>query len=235
MRNLFSSFDPNSRIMFLSFSYKWLSILGILFILPQKFWIIKNQIIEGLNLVIKLLIAELEAIFGRLIIPGTLIIFLRYFFVVLGCNFLGLLPYVFTASRHLVFTLALSLPLWLGSIVWSIIHQFNNIAAHLVPLGTPTGLIPIIVLIETIRSIIRPATLAVRLAANIIAGHLLLTLLGRQGRLSLRPSNLLLIALLMLLVTLEIAVACIQSYVFIVLRSLYLSELRRVEFTKSFI
>ncbi|WP_431834057.1 F0F1 ATP synthase subunit A, partial [Escherichia coli] len=53
--------------------------------------------------------------------------------------------------------------------------------AHLVPQGTPPVLIPFIVCIETIRNIIRPGTLAVRLAANIIAGHLLLTLLGNTG------------------------------------------------------
>jgi F-type H+-transporting ATPase subunit a len=96
---------------------------------------------------------------------------------------MGLFPYVFTASRHLVFTLSLSLPLWLGTIIWSVVFQFNNIIAHLVPLGTPGALMPIIVLIESIRSVIRPFTLAIRLAANMIAGHLLLTLLGGQGQL----------------------------------------------------
>ena len=53
--------------------------------------------------------------------------------------------------------------------------------AHLVPLGTLGVLIPFMVLIETIRNVIRPGTFAVRLAANIIAGHLLLVLLGNQG------------------------------------------------------
>jgi F-type H+-transporting ATPase subunit a len=92
----------------------------------------------------------------------------------------------------------------------------------------------IIVLIETIRSIIRPATLAVRLAANIIAGHLLLALLGGQGRLSLSRANRLLAVALVLLIMLERAVACIKSYVFTILRSLYLNELIRNEFTKKF-
>jgi F-type H+-transporting ATPase subunit a len=93
-----------------------------------------------------------------------------------------------------------------------------------VPQGTPPVLIPFIVLIETISNIIRPGTLAVRLAANIIAGHLLITLLGRTG-----PSiNYYIISLLLItqiaLLILESAVAIIQSYVFAVLRTLYSRE-----------
>ena len=92
------------------------------------------------------------------------------------------------------------------------------------PLGTPYALIPFMVVIELIRSLIRPGTLAVRLAANIVAGHLLLTLLG-----SLAPqvNLIILIALLsglVLLITLECAVALIQSYVFSILITLYIEE-----------
>jgi F-type H+-transporting ATPase subunit a len=95
---------------------------------------------------------------------------------------------------------------------------------HLVPQGTPTVLIPFMVCTETIRNIIRPGTLAVRLTANIIAGHLLLTLLGNNGP-SLRYSLLrLLIVTQILLLILESAVAIIQSYVFAVLRTLYSRE-----------
>jgi len=83
---------------------------------------------------------------------------------------------------------------------------------------------PFIVLIETVRNIIRPGTLAVRLAANIIAGHLLLTLLGNTGpSLTLFLLNFLIISQVLLLL-LESAVAIIQSYVFAVLRTLYAGE-----------
>lgn len=176
---------------------------------------------------------ELKAVFSRALTPGSMIIFVAFFIYILLSNFLGLFPYVFTASRHLVFTLALSLPVWLGTIIWSIIFQFKRIMAHLVPLGTPVALMPVMVLIETVRSVIRPLTLGIRLAANIIAGHLLLTLLGGQGRF-----NLALVVVMVALVTLlilECAVACIQSYVFTILRSLYLNELVSVRFSKKFI
>jgi F-type H+-transporting ATPase subunit a len=96
--------------------------------------------------------------------------------------------------------------------------------AHLVPLGTPPVLIPFMVLIETVSNVIRPGTLAVRLAANMIAGHLLLVLLGNQGP-SLSSSLLrILLVTQILLLTLESAVAIIQSYVFAVLATLYSRE-----------
>jgi F-type H+-transporting ATPase subunit a len=93
-----------------------------------------------------------------------------------------------------------------------------------VPQGTPPALISFMVIIETVRNIIRPGTLAIRLSANIIAGHLLLTLLGNQtaASRSLILSGLLITQILLLV--LESAVSIIQAYVFIVLSSLYSRE-----------
>jgi F-type H+-transporting ATPase subunit a len=96
--------------------------------------------------------------------------------------------------------------------------------AHCVPLGTPPVLIPFMVLIETISNLIRPGTLAVRLAANIIAGHLLLVLLGNQGPNLTSAFLTVLIVTQILLLVLESAVAVIQSYVFAVLATLYSRE-----------
>jgi F-type H+-transporting ATPase subunit a len=94
----------------------------------------------------------------------------------------------------------------------------------LVPQGTPSVLIPFIVCIETIRNIIRPGTLAVRLTANIIAGHLLITLLGNTGNsLSYFLLSFLIIGQIALLI-LESAVAIIQAYVFAILSTLYSRE-----------
>lgn len=114
--------------------------------------------------------------------------------------------------------------------MWSTVFQLNSLIAHLVPIGTPVALMPVIVIIETVRSIIRPLTLSIRLAANIIAGHLLLTLLGSQGpNLSGLMLRFLFVGLVLLLL-LEVAVACIQSYVFTILSSLYLNELISAKF-----
>lgn len=93
------------------------------------------------------------------------------------------------------------------------------------PQRTPNLLIPFIVLIESVRNIIRPLTLAVRLIANMVAGHLLIALLGNQTAVS---SGFILMGLLLtqiLLLVLESAVAFIQSYVFAVLSTLYSREI----------
>jgi len=97
--------------------------------------------------------------------------------------------------------------------------------AHLVPQSTPGALMPFMVVIETIRNIIRPLTLAVRLMANIVAGHLLITLLGNQTTLTSGLIFLSLILTQIILLTLESAVAIIQSYVFAVLSTLYAREI----------
>ena len=178
------------------------------------------------------LLTELRAVLGALISPGTYLLFVGVFMFIIFTNFLGLLPYVFTASRHLRFTLRLALPLWLGKMVVRVVKQLNYNLAHLVPEGTPGALMPVMVIIETVRLVIRPGTLAVRLAANMVAGHLLLVLLGGQG-----PSlgGVVLGGLvvgLTLLVVLECAVACIQAYVFTILRSLYLAEHRSLNVSK---
>merc|ERR1712037_811528 len=79
---------------------------------------------------------------------------------------MGLAPYIFTSSSHISFTLTLAMPIRLGRIVFSIKNQYNNLFAHLVPRGTPVALMPVIVIIETVRNVIRPGTLSIRLAAN---------------------------------------------------------------------
>jgi F-type H+-transporting ATPase subunit a len=193
---------------------------------------VSSQIEKTVNIISAYLEAELGAVFGALVIPGTLSVFVTFFIFIVFSNFIGLCPYVFTSSRHLSITLTLALPLWLGRILQSLGFQFNRLIAHLVPSGTPGALIPIIVIIERVRNIIRPGTLAIRLAANMVAGHLLLTLLGGQGPNVRGLVFLCLIVALILLLILEVAVACIQAYVFTVLSSLYLNELRRSSFNK---
>jgi len=160
-------------------------------------------------------------------IYGRYQIFISIFILILINNFLGIFPYIFTATRHLVFTLTFSLILWVSFITFGWLNFTNVIFSNLVPTGTPAALMPFIVCIETIRNVIRSGTLAVRLTANIISGHLLLTLIGNQGNSSSLFVCITLIILQIVLLTLEFSVSIIQAYVFRVLSALYSGETTR--------
>nr|YP_010414549.1 ATP synthase F0 subunit 6 [Austrogymnocnemia maculata]URT60715.1 ATP synthase F0 subunit 6 [Austrogymnocnemia maculata] len=222
MSNLFSMFDPSTNIMNLSLN--WLSTMLGLLILPNMYWLIPSRFnILWFN-ILSTLHKEFKTLIGSPTSYGSTFIFVSLFSFIMFNNFMGLFPYVFTSTSHLAMTLALALPLWFSFILYGWINHTTHMFAHLVPQGTPPVLMPFMVCIETISNLIRPGTLAVRLAANMIAGHLLLTLLGSTGpSMSLIMINLLLITQFALL-TLEAAVAIIQSYVFAVLSTLYSSE-----------
>jgi len=231
MGDLFSTFNPQTTV-FLTFGGNWIAALAPLIILPQGFWLIRRRYQKIFSNITNYLINEIRAAMNN-IVPRTLLCPLAFFFIIISINFIGLFPYVFTPSSHPRFTLALALPLWIGSVIYRLINQFNHNIAHLVPEGTPRALIPLIVIIETIRLFVRPVALAVRLAANIVAGHLLLVLLGGQGPSA--PAIVLsgLIIAIVLLATLECAVACIQAYVFTILRSLYLNDHTSLKLNKT--
>ena len=220
--NLFSVFDPSSSIFNLSLN--WIrTFLGLLLI-PSAYWLIPSRWHIFWNSILITLHKEFKTLLGPSGHSGSTFIFVSLFSLILFNNFIGLFPYIFTRTSHLTLTLTLALPLWLCFILYGWINHTQHIFAHLVPQGTPAVLIPFMVCIETISNIIRPGTLAVRLAANIIAGHLLLTLLGNTGpSISYAIVSLLLIGQIALLV-LESAVAIIQSYVFAVLSTLYSRE-----------
>nr|WNH21600.1 ATP synthase F0 subunit 6 [Eucinostomus jonesii] len=142
-------------------------------------------------------------------------------------NLLGLLPYTFTPTTQLSVSLGFAGPLWLATVIVGLQKDPVSAVAHLVPEGAPTPLIPLLIVIETISLLIRPIALAVRLMANLTAGHLLLQLSATATLALLKifpPLALMTASLLALLTILELAVAVIQAYVFTLLVSLYLQE-----------
>nr|YP_011015279.1 ATP synthase F0 subunit 6 [Athousius wudanganus]UBS91001.1 ATP synthase F0 subunit 6 [Athousius wudanganus] len=221
MTNLFSTFDPSTST---NISLNWLSsILGLLF-LPSMFWLIPSRINYMWIKITSTLHNEFKILLKINKMKGSTLIFISLFSFILFNNFLSLFPYIFSSTSHLTLTLSLALPLWTSFMIYGWINNTMHMFAHLVPQGTPPVLMPFMVCIETISNIIRPGTLAIRLTANMIAGHLLLTLLGNTGNsMSIIMINILLITQLLLLI-LESAVAIIQSYVFSILSTLYSSE-----------
>nr|YP_002364619.1 ATP synthase F0 subunit 6 [Aegotheles cristatus]ABY26875.1 ATP synthase F0 subunit 6 [Aegotheles cristatus] len=147
--------------------------------------------------------------------------------LLLMINLLGLLPYTFTPTTQLSMNMALAFPLWLATLLTGLRNQPSMSLGHLLPEGTPTPLIPALILIETTSLLIRPLALGVRLTANLTAGHLLIQLISTAtaALLPIMPTvSILTVSILLLLTILEVAVAMIQAYVFVLLLSLYLQE-----------
>nr|YP_009655013.1 ATP synthase F0 subunit 6 [Rhyzopertha dominica]QCI56360.1 ATP synthase F0 subunit 6 [Rhyzopertha dominica] len=218
MSNLFSSFDPSTQIL----SLNWLSSLIILMIMPMNFWLIPSRMSLLWMKISKKLHNEFKILIGKN--NGSSLMFTSLLLLIMINNFMGLFPYIFTSTSHLTMTLTLALPLWTSFMIYGWFNNTISMLAHLVPQGTPPILMPFMVCIETISNIIRPGALAIRLTANMIAGHLLLTLLGNTGAgISSILVSILILTQILLLV-LESAVAIIQSYVFAILSTLYSSE-----------
>nr|YP_010265404.1 ATP synthase F0 subunit 6 [Cyphoderus aff. similis]UIR97916.1 ATP synthase F0 subunit 6 [Cyphoderus aff. similis] len=222
MTNLFSVFDPSANF---NISLNWFSAyMFIIFAIPT-FWLVNNKHNLIINSTLMTLHKEFKMLLGPMSNKGSTIMFTTLLTFILVNNFLGLFPYIFTSSSHITMTLTLALPLWVSFMLYGWINMTNHMFTHLVPQSTPSALMPFMVLIESISNVIRPLTLSVRLMANMVAGHLLMTLLGNQTA---TASNIILASLLVtqiLLLTLESAVALIQSYVFAVLTTLYSSEI----------
>nr|YP_010165974.1 ATP synthase F0 subunit 6 [Stictocephala bisonia]QRV59921.1 ATP synthase F0 subunit 6 [Stictocephala bisonia] len=215
MMNLFSTFDPSTGMM----SLNWISSTLFLVLINYSFWAVKNNfscLMEKISLSLE------KELFMIMPYSGSTLIYMSLFFMIMFNNTTGLLPYIFTSPSHLVFSLSLALPLWVTLMTYGWMKKYNKMFVHLVPLGTPTILMPFMIIIETISNLIRPSSLAVRLTANMIAGHLIMSLLGSDLS---TIMMIMLISIFMILMMFELAVAIIQSYVFMTLMTLYSSEI----------
>jgi len=220
--SLFSIFDTQSA---LRLPLNWRGLILIFILTPVRVWGVKSNLslsMKNLALFVK---AEFFAVSQPFTTQGNLLLRLSLFLTVVLINFTGLLPYVLPLSGHLPLAFSLAFPLWVGHVLHSWCTQPQSMLAHLVPVGSPGPLIPFMVLIELVRSLIRPITLSVRLVANIVAGHLLLTLLRSSITPCVGPIVIrVVLCSLVGLRCLETAVAGIQAYVFSVLSTLYVGE-----------
>nr|APU89533.1 ATP synthase subunit 6 [Porcellio dilatatus dilatatus] len=220
MTNLFSVFDPASG---LGLSLNWVALSLGLLVYPLAKWSVSSRAMEFTATIYSLLYKEVGPLLSS---KGKILalIFTSMFFFIFWMNLMGLIPYIFTPTSHLAVTLSLALPLWLSYFTYGWVKNLSWMLAHLMPQGTPLVLMPFMVIIESVSSMIRPFTLAVRLMANMIAGHLLLTLISGSVQVLVVSSLVCISVFQILLVVLEVAVAAIQAYVLVVLSVLYASE-----------
>jgi F-type H+-transporting ATPase subunit a len=145
-------------------------------------------------------------------------------------NFIGLIPYSFATTAHVALALALSFSIVLGATILGFKEHGIKFFSLFVPVGTPLGLVPLLVLIEFITYLARNVSLGLRLGANIAAGHMLLIILSGFTY-TIMTSGILFFIVGLLPLTfiiaftgLEFAIAIIQSQVFVVLTCSYIKD-----------
>nr|ALO64742.1 ATP synthase F0 subunit 6 [Lasioglossum minutissimum] len=218
MSNLFSIFDPSTN-NFLSLN--WLIMFMPLFLFNWSYWLYPSRLSMFWFLMYNKIFQEFLKL-SKKKFTSNIIIFLSIMMMFMILNLLSLMPYIFTPSSHMSINLSLSLSLWISFMLYGWLINTNKMFTHLLPLNTPSLLMVFMILIETVSNFIRPWTLAIRLSANMLAGHLLLSLLG--STLESMPYMILLFLVQNLLLILEISVSIIQSYVFAILILLYFNE-----------
>lgn len=199
------------------------------FFKPTLMIISKNMYQYFLVLIYKVFKEELKQTLKiKEISSGYITSIISLFFVILFLNIIGLIPYCFSPTVHISMTIGLSMTIVIGSTLLAIIKFKDNYFANFTPSGAPIALAPFLVIIESVSHIAKVVSLGVRLAANITAGHLLLSIFSTFGSKILASSWFIFTvfpgSILIFVIVLEFAVAFIQAYVFVLLTVIYISE-----------
>nr|AAG52656.1 ATP synthase 6 [Heterodoxus macropus] len=213
--SLLSIFDPCSSILNI-FNFNWMVMSLCLLIPLNSFWKVPSILLTFFDYMKNLM----KSMFTNKVNFQISSIF----FLILVFNILGIFCFTFSVTSHLVINLSLGFSIWVGTLLYSSIYKLSDFLAHLTPMGCPMVLVPFMVVIEFISMMIRPITLSLRLMANMLAGHMILSLISTGVSLMLSlfiPSGMLLLLGFYLF---EIGVAIIQAYVFSILLSLYWEE-----------
>jgi len=146
------------------------------------------------------------------------------FMFVLFCNMLGMLPYSFTVTSHIIVTFALAAVIFVGVTIIGFVNHGVRYLKLFIPSGVPLFLLPLIVIIEIISYLSRPVSLSVRLFANMMAGHTMLKVFGGFVISLGIIGGWLPLSFTVALTGLEILIAFLQAYVFAILTCIYLND-----------
>ncbi|WP_341787291.1 F0F1 ATP synthase subunit A [Rickettsia endosymbiont of Cantharis rufa] len=157
---------------------------------------------------------------GRKFIP---LVFSLFIFI-LFCNLLGMTPYSFTATSHIIITFALAILVFLTVTIVGFVKHGLRFLTLFLPRGTPLWLAPLMIVIELFTYLARPVSLSLRLAANMMAGHVLLKVIAGFTVSLMIYLKFLPIPLMVILIGFEIFVAILQAYIFSILSCMYLND-----------
>lgn len=220
------SFTNSSLYLFLAVSLVFLLFYLVTLdggnVVPSR-W---QSLVEMIYQFVLSLVEEQIGTKGRKFFP---LIFTTFVFL-LFTNLIGMIPYSFTATSHLIVTFGLSLSIFIGvTIVGFQIHGLHFFS-FLLPKGAPLILAPLLVVLELVSYCFRAISLGVRLFANMMAGHTLVKILSGFAWTMLSVGGILAVAsiipfgIVFALTGLEIGVACLQAYVFTILTCIYLND-----------
>ena len=217
--NIDISFTNASLFMVISA----LTIVSVLFVGTRRKAIVPTKIQLLTELSYTLVSKMISDTAGSKAKPYFPFVFSLFMFV-LFCNMLGMLPYSFTVTSHIIVTFALAAVIFVGVTIIGFVNHGAGYLKLFIPSGVPLFLLPLIVIIEIISYLSRPVSLSVRLFANMMAGHTMLKVFGgfviSLGILG----GLLPLSFTVALTGLEILIAFLQAYVFAILTCIYLND-----------
>nr|BDQ43635.1 ATP synthase F0 subunit 6 [Amynthas masatakae] len=224
MPDIFSSFDPCMyNTLFPLNSMFIITNMALVLLIQTGYWMINTRQSTFIIPLKSTIFTQLSRTFSYQLKGASSVISSTFIILVL-INLMGMVPYTFSTSSHLIFTLSLGFPMWLSFILSSSSLSPKKTIAHLLPDGAPDWLNPFLVIIETTSIVVRPLTLSFRLAANMSAGHIVLSLVGiycaSAWFTSIFGTTMLILATLGY-VLFEFAICLIQAYIFCLLLSLY--------------
>jgi F-type H+-transporting ATPase subunit a len=200
-----------------------LTIISVLFVGTRRKAIVPTKIQLLTELSYTLVSKMISDTAGSKAKPYFPFIFSLFIFV-LFCNMLGMLPYSFTVTSHIIVTFTLAAVIFIGVTIIGFVNHGTGYLKLFIPSGVPLFLLPLIVIIEIISYLSRPVSLSVRLFANMMAGHTMLKVFGgfvvSLGILG----GLLPLSFTVALTGLEILIAFLQAYVFAILTCIYLND-----------
>jgi len=218
--DIFSNFDP----IWFDLCYKnFIFIVLIPIIFMRPFWLKQRKIILSLLPLISYIYYQLIRTKTKFLKTSPLIKCV-IFILIIYINILGIVPYIFRTTRHILFTASIGFPVWILLIARTILYSTKNSIAHLLPDSSPMWLRPFLVLIESSRILVRPITLRFRLAANITAGHVIINLIiSFSITHKIKPFITMCLASRIYIIF-ELLICFIQAYIFCLLLSLYSND-----------
>ena len=228
--NIFSSFDLRDIPSFAITPsiLPWILTFTSLLLFFSSYYLHLTRLTIPLFSILQFLYDQSRRINGAQIVNfPTLTIAL--FLLILATNLTGIIPYVIGPTAHIAITLSLSFPVWFAIVLSGFTFNPYLSAASLLPSGAPLILSPFLVIVETISMLVRFLTLALRLAANLTVGHVILGALGTYSAFALFSVPIKFSAILTILIRIgftlfELGVAGLQAYVFFLLTSLYTND-----------